>query len=82
MLAGDQDIVWPDSLFDIDHLSVSEEAASQTSQGSDGLRGTAASSAQSPVPSGTGGTGRDFWDHDDRGMSSNRYAPRQKQLSS
>lgn len=78
MASGDQEIVWPEHLFDVDHLSVDDEAASQTSQGSDGLSRPSDRAAR-PSPSRQlsypteAGPARTYWDHDNRDYASSRY---------
>lgn len=78
MASGDQEIVWPEHLFDGDLQSVDEDAVSQTSQGSDGIRRPSHKAARSSTsrdllyPAETSAA-REYWDHDTRDYASNRY---------
>ena len=76
--AGDQEIVWPEHLFDGDHQSVDEDAVSQTSQGSDGIRRPSHKAARSSTSRdllypAERSAAREYWDHDTRDYASNRY---------
>lgn len=81
-MPGNEEIVWPEHLLDVDSLIQDDDAASQTSQGSDGIHKPSSSVQRSRQPpthgmslytSDTSST-RDYWDHDSRNYAVYRYS--------